>query len=123
VLVVGSLNIDYIASVAQLPSAGQTVAASTLIRRFGGKGANQAIAAARQGSRVRMVGCVGADDEGRAYGNRLKSEGIDRTGIRQTNKALTGTALIAVDHRGENIIVVGPGANALLTAKQIVAKT
>jgi hypothetical protein len=55
VLVVGSLNIDYIASVAQLPSTGQTVAASALIRRFGGKGANQAIAAARQGARVRMT--------------------------------------------------------------------
>jgi ribokinase len=122
VLVVGSLNIDYIASVAQLPSTGQTVAASALIRRFGGKGANQAIAAARQGARVRMVGCLGADDEGRAYRKRLKSEGIDRSGILQTKKALTGTALIAVDKRGENIIVVAPGANALFSPKQLVTK-
>src|ERR1035438_7349802 len=61
VVVVGSLNIDYIASVKRLPAAAETVAATGLVRRFGGKGANQAVAAARQGARVSMIGCVGAD--------------------------------------------------------------
>src|SRR5512138_41276 len=101
VLVVGSLNIDYIASVPRFPAAGETVAATGLIQRFGGKGANQAIAAARQGARVSMLGCVGDDDNGRAYRDRLCQEGINAAGVCTTKKALTGTALIAVDTHGE----------------------
>lgn len=115
VLVVGSLNVDYIASVRALPASGQTVAASGLIRRFGGKGANQAIAAARQGAKVRIIGCIGADHEGRAYRKRLEREGINVSGIRETGRALTGTALIAVDRKGENVIIVAAGANAHLS--------
>ncbi len=115
VAVVGSLNVDYIAAVERLPRPGETVPASGLLRRFGGKGANQAVAAARQGARVTMVGCVGTDDEGRAYRQRLRHERIDVRGISGTGRALTGTALIAVDRSAENIIVVAPGANAHLT--------
>ena len=111
VLVVGSLNIDYIAAVKRLPAAGETVAATGLVRRFGGKGANQAVAAARQGARGSMIGCVGADDEGRPYCRRLRAEGIDTAGISATQKALTGTALIAVDQAAENTIIVAAGAN------------
>src|SRR5438552_4146493 len=96
VVVVGSLNVDYIASVACLPAPGQTVAASGLLHRFGGKGANQAVAAARQGARVKMIGCVGRDEAGRAYLQRLKSESINTDGIIQSARGLTGTALIAV---------------------------
>src|SRR5947207_172139 len=103
-LVVGSLNIDYIASVSSLPAPGETVAASGFVRRFGGKGANQAVAAARQGGRVRMIGCVGNDDDGLAYRRRLKTEGIDVRGLLFTKRALTGTALIAVERDGENTI-------------------
>ena len=114
VVVVGSLNIDYIASVKRLPAAGETVAATGLVRRFGGKGANQAVAAARQGAKVSMIGCVGADDAGRAYCRRLRSEGIDVNGVTATNRALTGTALIAVDQAAENTIVVAAGANGEL---------
>src|SRR5215831_19943548 len=106
VAVVGSLNIDYIASIERLPLAGETIAARDLIRRFGGKGANQAIAAARQGARVSMIGCVGAEAEGKAYRERLLAEGIDTQGISMTAKALTGTALIAVDQAAENLIIV-----------------
>ena len=116
VVVVGSLNIDYIASVERLPASGQTVAASLLIRRFGGKGANQAIAAARQGAKVRMLGSVGAEEDGRAYRERLTSEGINVSGIGRTRCALTGTALIAVDQHGENTIIVAPGANGEFTS-------
>jgi len=67
VVVVGSLNFDYIAGVERLPMPGETIAAYSLIRRFGGKGANQAVAAARQGARVAIIGCVGADKQGEAY--------------------------------------------------------
>ena len=86
VLIVGSLNIDYIAAVKRLPAAGETVAATGLVRRFGGKGANQAVAAARQGARVSMIGCVGADDAGRAYCERLRAEGIDASGVTVTRQ-------------------------------------
>lgn len=114
VVVVGSLNIDYIASVKRLPAAGETVAATGLVQRFGGKGANQAVAAARQGARVSMIGCVGTDDAGRAYCERLRAERIDITGVSSTRKALTGTALIAVDQAAENIIIVAAAANGEL---------
>jgi ribokinase len=111
VVVVGSLNIDYIAAVEHLPAAGETVPATGLVQRFGGKGANQAVAAARQGARVGMIGCVGADDAGRAYRQRLRAEGINVTGISASTRALTGTALIAVDKAAENTIIVAAGAN------------
>jgi len=120
-VVVGSLNIDYIASVQRLPGAGETVPASGLVRRFGGKGANQALAAARQGAQVSLIGCVGADEAGRAYRRRLREEGINAAGISTTARALTGTALIAVDPAGENVIVVAPGANAALKASAVRA--
>ena len=125
IVVVGSLNIDYIATVERLPARGETILAGDLIQRFGGKGANQAIAAARQEAHVRMIGCVGADDSGWAYRKRLKREGINVAGLFETNKALTGTALIAVDNSAENLIIVAPGANGHLTPaavkKQAVA--
>ena len=111
VVVIGSLNIDYIAEVARLPRRGETISAAGLIQRFGGKGANQAVAAARQGASVSMLGCVGEDHHGSAYVNRLRREGINVTGISTTKKALTGTALIAVENTGENLIIVAPGAN------------
>jgi ribokinase len=91
------------------------------VRRFGGKGANQALAAARQGAQVSLIGCVGADEAGRAYRRRLREEGINAAGISTTARALTGTALIAVDPAGENVIVVAPGANAALKASAVRA--
>ncbi|HWI57319.1 MAG TPA: ribokinase [Bacillota bacterium] len=122
VLIVGSLNIDYIAAVERLPAPGETVAATQLIQRFGGKGANQAIAAVRQRVPVSMLGCVGADDAGRAYCKRLRSEGINAAGISTTRRALTGTALIAVDQSAENTIVVAAGANGELKLAAIRAQ-
>jgi ribokinase len=121
VIVVGSLNVDYIAGVERLPAAGETVAATDLLRRFGGKGANQAVAAARQGAKVTLIGCVGADDNGRAYLKHLRREGIDVTGMSRSGNAPTGTALIAVDTRGENTIIVAAGANGELTPKSFAA--
>jgi ribokinase len=122
VVVVGSLNIDYIASVKRLPAAGETVPATGLVQRFGGKGANQAVTAARQGATVSMIGCVGADDAGRAYCERLRAEGIDTAGISATRKALTGTALIAVDQAAENTIIVAAAANGELKPAAIRAQ-
>lgn len=117
VVVVGSLNIDLIAHVHLLPGPGETVAAHTLLRRFGGKGANQAVAAARQGAAVTMIGCVGDDADGAAYRKRLAvQEKIHVQAIRRIANESTGTALIAVDGRGQNNIVVAAGANAKLTA-------
>jgi ribokinase len=122
VLVIGSLNLDYIAGVAQLPAPGETVIANSLILRFGGKGANQAVAAARQGAQVAMIGCLGADSQGKAYLRRLRANQINTAGICSTQSALCGTALIAVDRAAENTIVVAPGANAELKPAQIRAR-
>ena len=123
VVVVGSLNLDLIAHVERLPTAGETVPASVLLRRFGGKGANQAVAAARQGAAVTMIGCVGDDADGAVYRNHLsRLEGINVSAIREIPREPTGTALIAVDRRGQNIIVVVAGANAKLTSAWVRAQ-
>jgi ribokinase len=122
VAVVGSLNIDFIAKVERLPRPGETIAASSLLQRFGGKGANQAVAAARQGARVALIGCLGTDDHGRAYRRRLRDERIDSGGLSTTERAFTGTALIAVDDSAENMIVVAPGANGRMTASAVRAQ-
>jgi len=119
VVVVGSLNLDLIAQVEQLPAAGETVPASDLLRRFGGKGANQAVAAARQGAAVTMIGCVGDDADGTAYREHLVREGINTRAIGSIPRTPTGTALIAVDRQGQNNIVVVAGANARLTAVSV----
>ncbi len=117
--VVGSLNVDLIATVERLPRAGETIAASGLVRRFGGKGANQALAAARQGAQVSMIGCVGDDADGRAYREHFERQGIECTGLSVAKRELTGTALIAVDATAENLIVVAPGANGCLRAADV----
>jgi len=114
IAVIGSLNIDWTACVRRLPAAGQTVPASAMARTFGGKGANQAIAAARQGARVSMIGCLGDDEAGASYRARLEAEGIDHSGILTIPRTLTGTALIAVDDAAENTIIVAEGANGRL---------
>jgi ribokinase len=122
VVVVGSLNLDYLATVDRLPTPGQTIAALDLFRRFGGKGANQAVAAARQGAKVSLIGCVGDDEDGRAYVKRLQAEHIEVKGIKRTPQALTGTALIAVERRGENTIIVAAGANGCVGIQTVKAQ-
>jgi ribokinase len=110
--VVGSVNLDLVARVERLPRTGETITAASFDRVPGGKGANQAVAAARLGARVRFVGCVGRDpfaDEALAHLRALDLE--LEVGVTETP---TGTALIVVDARGENHIVVAPGANAQL---------
>ncbi|MFK3672063.1 ribokinase [Leifsonia aquatica] len=110
-VVVGSINVDITAIADRLPTPGETIGGGLLQRHAGGKGANQAAAASRLGARVRMVGAVGDDADGEWMLDELRGAGVDVGDVR-TVAAATGTALIAVDHDGENQIVVCPGANA-----------
>jgi ribokinase len=111
VTVLGSLNMDISVTVPRLPEPGATVLGSAARFTPGGKGANQAVAAARLGASVRMAGCVGDDDFGRRLLAALREEGVGHDGVRVTADAPTGLAMISVDHAGENIITVAPGAN------------
>jgi ribokinase len=111
VTVLGSLNMDISVTVPRLPGPGATVVGSAARFTPGGKGANQAVAAARLGAGVRMVGCVGDDDFGRQLLAALRAEQIDADAVRIVPGIPTGLAMIAVDANGENLIVVAPGAN------------
>ena len=111
VTVLGSLNMDISVTVPLLPAPGATVLGSAAQFTPGGKGANQAVAAARLGADVRMVGCVGDDDFGRQLLAALRTEGIDADAVRTVASVPSGLAMIAVDEAGENLIIVAPGAN------------
>jgi ribokinase len=121
VAVVGSANIDLVVPVAVLPRPGQTVLGGDHLRASGGKGANQAVAAARLGRRAAMIGRVGDDDFGRQVLHSLDAAGVDTTATTVTADVPTGLALITVDRTGENTIAVSPGANARLTADDVAA--
>ncbi len=109
-LVVGSINVDFVARVARAPRAGETVSGGVLARQPGGNGANQAVAAARLGGQVGFVGAVGRDDAGDEMIRVLAAAGVATEGVQRVDAA-TGTALIVVDAAGETSIVVCPGAN------------
>jgi ribokinase len=114
VIVVGSVNLDLVYRVPQLPRPGETLLGTDLVRLSGGKGGNQAYAAARvapEGLPVMMVGCVGDDEAAVLLRGDLERAGVDVSGLRAV-PGPSGTALIAVDEQGENTIVVIPGANA-----------
>jgi ribokinase len=113
VAVVGSINLDLVATVPHLPRPGETLTGAELDHVPGGKGANQALAAARLGAEVRFVGAVGDDDFGRLAVMELKAAGVDLSGLQLAERP-TGIALILVDESGENQIVVVPGANHAL---------
>jgi ribokinase len=119
VVVVGSLNQDITVATDRRPAGGETVIGRSVSTAPGGKGANQAVAAARAGARVAMVGCVGADAAGEALRAGLRAAGVDDAAVRALDDAPSGTALIVVDAAGENSIVVVPGANARLTAADV----
>ena len=110
VLVIGSLNMDLVARCTRLPVAGETVFGQDFFTAFGGKGANQAVAAARLGARVTMAGCVGADAFGAQLIEGLREAGVDPICVTDAEKP-TGTALITIDATGANTIVVISGAN------------
>jgi len=119
VVVLGSLNRDLVTRVERLPGPGETVSAPRLEQGAGGKGANQVVAAARAGARVRMVGAVGDDDAARLVLAPLEEAGVDTAGVRRVEGGTTGTALVCVDEAGENTITVVPGANAHLVDEDV----
>lgn len=118
VTVVGSINLDLIATAERLPTAGETIGGAVLSEQPGGKGANQAAAAARLGGSARMVGAVGSDAQGRRVLDAMAAAGVDTADVAVLPGA-TGTALIVVDRDGENQIVVCPGANSHLSLEGV----
>jgi ribokinase len=121
VVVVGSINVDLVVSVPGLPAPGQTVIGGEHWRAPGGKGGNQAAAAARLGAGVALLASVGDDDLGRDAIEDLRLGGVDVTGIRSVGGVPTGVALIVVDGGGENQIAVASGANSRLSAADVQA--
>jgi ribokinase len=121
VTVLGSLNMDISVTVPRLPGPGATVLGSAAVFTPGGKGANQAVAAARLGADVRMVGCVGDDDFGRQLLAALLAEGVDTQDVRNVPHVPTGLAMISVDAAGENLITVAPGANHEVGAQDVAS--
>ena len=121
IVVIGSSNIDMIAQVARFPRPGETVGNATYSQAYGGKGANQAVAAARAGGQVTFITCVGRDSFGQSMLRSFADEGITTDYVLQDNTTATGTAIILVNEAGENCIAVAPGANYRLTPEHIDA--
>jgi ribokinase len=115
VIVVGSLAMDYIFRTPHLPRAAETVLGHSFATAAGGKGANQAVAAARLGAKVAFVACVGDDDIGRTLRAGYERDGIDCAALGVAPGHATGAAMIAVDDEGRNAIIVAPGANSQLS--------
>lgn len=118
IIVIGSINLDLITQVERLPKPGETVAGRSFRTSPGGKGANQALAAARAGGKVRMVGAVGRDAFAGEALALLKQAGPDLSDVAEVDET-TGTALILVDAAGENVIAVAAGANGAVDAGQV----
>src|ERR1035438_4629768 len=121
IVVVGSINMDLVASAEHIPSIGETIQGTGFQFQFGGKGANQAVAVAKLGYPVRMIGKVGDDPFGAQLSGQLEKSGVDTSGV-AVSSGSSGIALIVVSDRGENSIVVIPGANATLTPEFLEQK-
>ena len=119
IIVVGSANQDYIVRVATPPRPGETVLASNLQKQPGGKGANQAVAAARLGGDVSLVASVGDDADGAELIRALRSEGVNTANVEIISRGRTGLALVSVYDSGENSITVVPGTNFSLTSDRV----
>jgi ribokinase len=121
IVVVGSTNTDMVIKASHLPQPGETILGGTFFMSAGGKGANQAVAAARLGGSVLFIAKTGYDIFGKQSIELFEKEGIDVSGIQRDHYQPSGIALITVDDKGENCIVVAPGANATLTREDIDA--
>jgi len=119
IIVVGSANQDYIIRVALPPGPGETVLGKSLLKQPGGKGANQAVAAARLRGDVSFIASVGDDADGALLLRELRSEGVDTTNVEIINRGRTGLALVWVYDSGENSITVVPGSNFTITAERV----
>jgi ribokinase len=122
ITVVGSINLDFVASAPSLPAPGETVTGATLMRHPGGKGANQALAAEKLGAEVSLIGRVGDDGMAGVALALMEDFGVDLAGVEVDIAAPTGVALIAVDPSGENQIVVAAGANHMVTPEQLPSR-
>lgn len=116
IVVVGSINNDLVYRVSDFPQPGETIISLESFSNPGGKGANQAIAAARAGGEVAMLACLGDDPFGLSYLDDLKKEGINTLGVSCLKGQPSGTAVIFVNHSGENEIVINAGANGLFNS-------
>lgn len=114
-VVLGSINADHILNIEQFPHPGETVIGKQYKVAFGGKGANQAVAAGRSGAEIAFIACVGADDIGERVRRQLASDRIDTQPIEAIADSTTGVALIFVNAEGENVIGIDAGANAAVT--------
>jgi len=119
IVVIGSLNMDLIARAGSIPTPGQTVAGHGFATLPGGKGANQAVAAARAGGRVSMIGRIGNDDFGQRLLLGLKGNGVDVSNILVSEGVSTGVAMVIVDDNGENAICISGGANLMLSCADL----
>lgn len=119
IVVVGSMNVDFVVEVPRLPHPGETIIGGDLAQHPGGKGANQAVAAARLGQHVAMVGRVGVDEPARLLVDTLREAGVDTGFVETVPDRPTGIASITVDADAENTIVVSPGANSALRADDV----
>jgi ribokinase len=119
VVVVGSVNVDLVVRGERLPAPGETVSGGVFERHHGGKGGNQAVAAARLGRPTLLIGAVGDDELGEEARAAVRAEGVDVSGLATIKGAATGVALILVDASGENLISVASGANAVLNAAAV----
>lgn len=119
IIVIGSSNMDLIMQVARLPRPGETVTGGVFSRAFGGKGANQAVGAARAGGTVGFISCLGDDAFAADMLANFQRDGIDTRFVFQEENIATGTALITVDSQGENCITVAPGANHRLLPRHL----
>ncbi len=122
ILVIGSANVDLIMKLSRLPAVGETVSGGVFMQTFGGKGANQAYAAALAGtapSRVAFAGCVGDDAQGAQVSDNMRAAGVDVSRVFVAPGVATGTALIMIGEAGRNMIGVAPGANHMLGAPQL----
>ena len=119
VTIVGSLNVDTTMKVKRMPLPGETIATLSKTNAAGGKGANQAVAAARSGAETAFVGQVGDDAGGKMMINDLKNNNVDTTGIHVDDQAGTGSAAILLDESGQNSILVYGGANQQLSVKEV----
>ena len=119
ITVVGSSNVDFIMKMPHLPQRGETVTDAVFLQTFGGKGANQAVAAARAGGDVHFVNCVGDDRYGSAIIENVKAAGVNTDFVFTAAGVASGTALVMIGDRGDNYLSVAPGANYRLSRDHI----
>ena len=119
ILVIGSLNMDFLIETDKIPASGETVLGKSVSHIPGGKGANQAYAAGRLGGKTAMIGAVGNDPYGKELIENLASAGVDTSGIETCKDTPTGQAYVSLEPSGENSIIVIPGANHMVTPELI----